>query len=115
MYFSSNSQILASRSRVSSFIRRLCRGNYFATFLWDYLDTIHNKDVNSLEPNYWIPLHRSPLYNLLNADSRTEFIGHIIALIRMVAAGEANVGHLRCWNSGLANSANVYIKARSAV
>ena len=60
------------------------------------MDTIRNKDVNSLESNHYrIPLHHSPLYNLLNTDSRTEFIRHIIALIRMVAAGEANVGHLR--------------------
>lgn len=44
---------------------------------------------------YNIPLHHSPLYNHLNTSSRTEFIKHMVALIRMVAAGEANIGHLR--------------------
>jgi hypothetical protein len=68
---------------------------YFATFPWLYLDRLRNRNVDSLKEHGKISLHHSRLYNLLNTDSRTEFIQHMVALIRMVAAGEVNVGHLR--------------------
>lgn len=68
---------------------------YFATFPWHYLDRLRNIDIDSLKDLEKIPLHHSALYNLLNTDSRTEFIKHMVALIRMVAAGDVNIGHLR--------------------
>jgi hypothetical protein len=68
---------------------------YLATFPWDYLHRLRNVNIDSLKDLEKIPLHHSKLYNLLNTDSRTEFIRHMVALIRMVAAGDANVGHLR--------------------
>jgi len=68
---------------------------YFATFPSHYLDRLRNINIDSLEDHEKIPLHHSKLYNLLSTDSRTEFIKHMIALIRMIAAGDANVGHLR--------------------
>ena len=40
-------------------------------------------------------LNHTQLYNLMNTDDRTEFIKEFVALIRFVAAGEANVGFLR--------------------
>jgi hypothetical protein len=68
---------------------------YFANFPWYYLDRFRNKNVDSLKSIKKIPLHHSQLYNLFNTRSRTEFIKHMIALICMVAARAANVGHLR--------------------
>ena len=40
-------------------------------------------------------LHHTRRYNLLSRDDRTEFIRHFVALLRFIAAGEANIGHLR--------------------
>ena len=68
---------------------------YFATFPWQYLDQLRNINIDSLKEHEKIPLHHSRLYNFLNTDNRTEFIKHMVALIRMVAAGDANIGHLR--------------------
>ena len=65
------------------------------TFLWHYLHRLHNINIDSLKEHEKIPLHHSRLYNLLNTDSRTEFIRHMVALIGMVVAGDTNVGHLR--------------------
>jgi hypothetical protein len=41
-----------------------------------------------------IKLNHSRIYNLVNNVDRTEFIKEFIALVRFVAAGEANVGFL---------------------
>jgi len=42
-----------------------------------------------------INLYHTKLYNLFNAVDRTEFIKEFVALLRFVAAGEANIGHVR--------------------
>jgi hypothetical protein len=68
---------------------------YFSTFPWHYLNCLHNINIDSLKEHEKIPLHHSRLCNLLNTDSRTEFIKHIVALLRTVAAGDVNIGHLR--------------------
>jgi len=34
-------------------------------------------------------------YNLMTTDSRTDFVKEFVALLRFVAAGDANIGHLR--------------------
>ena len=67
---------------------------YFAHFPASYLRTIRDVNVDSLTPDT-IYLHHTRLYNLFNAMDRTEFIKEFVALLRFVAAGEANVGYLR--------------------
>jgi hypothetical protein len=42
-----------------------------------------------------IELHHTQLFSLFDEKERTDFIRQIVALIRFVAAGEANIGHLR--------------------
>lgn len=42
-----------------------------------------------------IELQYTPAYNLLDHISRTAFLKHFIALVRFLAAGHGNVGHLR--------------------
>jgi len=69
---------------------------YFANFPSEYLHMLRNVDVDSLssrEPK--IQLCHTRLYNLINTEDRTEFIKEFVALLRFVAAGEANIGHLR--------------------
>ena len=85
---------------------------YFATFPWHYLDRLRNINIDSLKEHEKIPLHHSRLYNLLNTDSRTEFIKHMVALIRMVAAGDANVGHLRKGADKLHRDEDLYGNAK---
>lgn len=69
---------------------------YFATFPSNYLNCIRNENIALLRN--WSPkikLHHTKLYNLFHTAERTEFIREIVALFRFVAAGEANIGHLR--------------------
>ena len=69
---------------------------YFATFPSQYLDTLRNKGIDILRN--WDPkikLNHTKRYNLFMTKDRTEFISEFVALLRFVAAGEANVGHLR--------------------
>lgn len=47
------------------------------------------------KPKFQIHLHHTKLYHLLHHESRTTFIKDIVALFRFIAAGEANIGHLR--------------------
>ena len=69
---------------------------YFANFPAQYLDTLRNIDVNSLSHrNPKIKLCHTMRYNLMTTDSRTDFIKEFVALLRFVAAGYANIGHLR--------------------
>jgi hypothetical protein len=69
---------------------------YFATFPSHYLNCVRNENLTLLQN--WSPkveLHHTKLYNLFHTVERTEFIREIVALFRFVAAGEANIGHLR--------------------
>ena len=69
---------------------------YFAKFSSTYLHILRNVDIDNLkfrDPK--IKLHHTRLYNLMNPVDRTEFIREFVALLRFVAAGEADVGHLR--------------------
>lgn len=69
---------------------------YFATFPSEYLETLRNVNVDVLKDRKdKIRLNHTQRYNLFNTSDRTEFIKEFVALLRFVAAGEANVGHLR--------------------
>jgi hypothetical protein len=69
---------------------------YWATFPSEYLRTIRDVDINLLENRKEkIKLNHSRRYSLLNTNDRTGFIKEFVALLRFVAAGEANVGFLR--------------------
>jgi len=58
--------------------------------------TLRNVDINILKDRVdKIELKHTRRYNLLLTGDRTEFIKEFVALLRYVAAGEANVGHLR--------------------
>ena len=70
---------------------------YFAIFPAQYLRTVRDINLNDLEgkpKEERIKLNHSRIYNLVNSIDRTEFIKEFIALIRFIAAGEANVGFL---------------------
>ena len=68
---------------------------YFATFPSDYLHILRNVDVDKLQSrDPKIELRHTRLYNLMNTEDRTYFIKEFVALLRFVAAGQANVGHL---------------------
>jgi hypothetical protein len=67
---------------------------YFAHFPPDYLHTLRDVNIDLLLHLPKIKLHHTCWYNLLLPDQRTEFIRHFVALLRFVAAGECNVGHL---------------------
>ena len=69
---------------------------YWATFTYKYLESVRNEPFTRLKE--WEPkvqLHHTKRYSLYIADERTEFIKETIALFRFVAAGEANIGHVR--------------------
>ena len=69
---------------------------YWATFPSEYLRTIRDVDINLLENRKEkIKLNHSRRYSLLDTEDRTDFIKEFVALLRFVAAGEANVGFLR--------------------
>ena len=69
---------------------------YWATFPSEYLQTIRDVDINLLENRKEkVKLNHSRRYSLLNTNDRTDFIKEFVALLRFVAAGEANVGFLR--------------------
>ena len=69
---------------------------YWATFPSEYLRTIRDIDINLLKNRKEkIKLNHSRRYSLLDTRDRTDFIKEFVALLRFVAAGEANVGFLR--------------------
>ena len=68
---------------------------YFAAFPAEYLRCLRDVNIDALERREEkIKLHHTRLYNLFNTFDRTEFIKEFVALIRFVAAGEANIGFL---------------------
>ena len=72
------------------------RGSIFwAQFPTEYLRTIHVDGVHKIPDETKINLHHSTSYDLFHPTQRTDFLRHLIALIRYLAAGKGNVGHLR--------------------
>lgn len=59
---------------------------YFAAFPSEYLINILKNREEKLN---------LIIRDLFNTDDRTEFIKEFVALLRFVAAGEVNIGHLR--------------------
>jgi hypothetical protein len=58
--------------------------------------TLRNIDINVLKNREdKVKLNHTKRYNLLVTGDRTDFIKEFVALLRFIAAGEANVGHLR--------------------
>ena len=69
---------------------------YWTAFPLEYLHTIRDVDINLLkERKEKIKFNHSRRYSLLDTQDRTDFIKEFVALLRFVAAGEANVGFLR--------------------
>lgn len=69
---------------------------FWATFPYDYLESVHNEPFARLkarEPK--VQLNHTKRYSLYIAGERTEFIKETVALFRFIAAGEANIGHVR--------------------
>jgi hypothetical protein len=68
---------------------------YFAAFPAEYLRCLRDINIDELRNRKdKIQLHHTRLYNLFNTSDRTEFIKEFVALVRFVAAGEANMGFL---------------------
>jgi hypothetical protein len=68
---------------------------YFAAFPAEYLRCLRDVNIDDLKNRKnKIQLHHTRLYNLFNTSDRTEFIKEFVALVRFVAAGEANIGFL---------------------
>jgi hypothetical protein len=68
---------------------------YFALFTAEYLHTLRDVNVDLLNDMNCVRLQHTHRYNLLKHDERTEFIKEFVALLRFIAAGEANIGELR--------------------
>ena len=69
---------------------------YWATFPSEYLRTIRSVDIDSLKKlNIRIELCHTQFYDLFDPNERTEIIRQVTALVRFIAAGEANVGFFR--------------------
>lgn len=68
---------------------------YWAYFPSEYLRIINAIGVDVLPSQMRITLRYTPAYNLLDPGPRTTFLKHLIALIRYLAAGLGDVGHLR--------------------
>ena len=68
---------------------------YWAKFPAEYLRIIHSVGVGQLPDRMRIQLYHTPPYNLLDHHQRTAFLKHFIALVRFLAAGFGDVGHLR--------------------
>ena len=51
--------------------------------------------ISRVQDQRRLNLKHTRRYNLLKTVDRTEFIKEFVALLRFVAAGEANIGHLR--------------------
>ena len=72
------------------------RGSIFwAQFPIEYLRTIHIDDVHKIPDETKIALHHTRSYDLFDPTQCIDFLRHLIALIRYLAAGKGNVGHLR--------------------
>jgi hypothetical protein len=68
---------------------------YFAKFPAEYLRLIRDIDLNVLENRKErVKLNHTRCYNLFNRVDRTDFIKEFVALLRYIAAGEANIGFL---------------------
>ena len=66
---------------------------YWATFPTAFLRAVHSGGIKDLPAN--VEIQHTCASNLLDPDSRTAFIVDFIALVRYVADGRANIGHLR--------------------
>ena len=66
---------------------------YLVNFPSEYLDTLRNRDISTRKPK--LKLNYTRRYNLFQTTDHTEFIREFVTLLRFVAAGKANVGHLR--------------------
>ena len=84
------------------------RSRLLSSTLWDFalqytgpisllinLRTIHTIGIDKFSATTRIELQHTPSYDLLDPISRTTFLKDFIALIRFLAAGYGNVGHLR--------------------
>ena len=68
---------------------------YFAKFPAEYLRLVRDIDLNILKNRKdKVKLNHTRRYNLFNTVDRTDFIKEFIALLRFIAAGEANIGFL---------------------
>ncbi len=68
---------------------------YFTKFPAEYLRLIRDIDLNVLENRKdKVKLNHTRRYNLFNMADRTDFIKEFVALLRYIAAGEANIGFL---------------------
>jgi hypothetical protein len=69
------------------------RSVYWVTFPSSFLRKIHSGGFK--DPLELLEIKHTRLCNLLDPDSRTEFILDFIALVLYIADGRANVGQLR--------------------
>lgn len=68
---------------------------YFAVFPSAYLHAVRDGGLNTVISQPSLKLYRSQIYDLFETDQRTSFIRQFVALVRMIADGRGNVGHLR--------------------
>ena len=66
---------------------------YWADLPSDFLRTVHTGGIENLSTK--IPIQHTAPLNLLHPETRTQFIKDFVYLLRYIAAGYANIGHLR--------------------
>ena len=77
-------------------LRRFYVSVYFVNFPSEYLLTVRDIDIDTLKNREdKVELKHTRRYNLFKTSDRTEFIREFVALLRYIAAGEVNIGHLR--------------------
>jgi hypothetical protein len=68
---------------------------YWATFPYEYVNTIRNKGLHYLRSNQTIQIHHSKPCNLAKLAERKEFVKEFSAMVKYVFQGAATVGHVR--------------------
>jgi hypothetical protein len=68
---------------------------YWASFTSEYLRIVQSVGLDKLSEEMQIELNHTQFYNLLDPLDRTKFIKHFFALVRYLADGYGDVGHLR--------------------
>ena len=68
---------------------------YSVMFSFEYLRIIQSVGLDKLSKKMRIDLNHIQFYNLLDSIKRIEFIKHFVALLRFLAEGYEDMGHLR--------------------
>ena len=67
---------------------------YWATFSYDYINTIHNKGLHKWDPQKKIKIHHLCPWSLIKKDEWAQAIKEFVAMVKFVMDGKASIGYL---------------------